>query len=78
MNIGEIIKNLDFDIQQIDTSIDLLNYIIKSDFPSPNGRDVISNHLSKLWDVQHHLLSLRADLLRHYKQNNADKTLWKL
>ncbi len=75
MNIDETIKNLDFDIQQIDHSIDILNYLLKSDFPSPNGKDIISNNISKLWNVQHHLLSLRADLLRHYKQKNTDKTL---
>ena len=75
MNISENIKKLDFDIQQIDHSIDILNYLLDSDFPSPNGKTIISNNVTKLWEVQHHLLSLRADLLRHYKQNNADKTL---
>ena len=75
MDIDETIKKLDYDIQQIDHSIDILNYLLKSDFPSPNGKDIISNNVSKLWNVQHHLLSLRADLLKQEKQNNTDKTL---
>lgn len=75
MDIDETIKKLDYDIQQIDHSIDILNYLLKSDFPSPNGKDIISNNVSKLWNVQHHLLSLRADLLKQEKQNNTNKTL---
>lgn len=75
MDIDETIKKLDYDIQQIDHSIDILNYLLDSDFPSPNGKTIISNNVTKLWEVQHHLLSLRADLLKQEKQNNTVKTL---
>lgn len=75
MDIDETIKKLDYDIQQIDHSIDILNYLLDSDFPSPNGKTIISNNVTELWEVQHHLLSLRADLLKQEKQNNTIKTL---
>ena len=72
MNIKQTIQNLDFDIKQIDDTIDILNYLSNGNYLSINGQQTISRNLTKLWDVQHHLLALRADLL---KEQNQTKTI---
>lgn len=64
MNINKNIENLDFDIKQIDNTIDILNYLSNGDYLSSNGKHIISLNLKGLEEVQHHLLSLRANLLK--------------
>lgn len=68
MNITETIKKLDFDIKQIDNAIDILNYLSNGNYLSINGQQTISRNLTSLWEVQHHLLALRADLIKEEKQ----------
>ena len=69
MNVKETIKKLDFDIKQIDDTIDILNYLSNGNYLSINGQQTISRNLTKLWDVQHHLLALRADLIKEQNQD---------
>lgn len=69
MNINKNIENLDFDIKQIDNTIDILNYLSNGDYLSSNGKHIISRNLSNLQEVQHHLLSLRANLLKEQSQH---------
>lgn len=73
MNVNETIKKLDFDIKQIDNTIDILNHLSNGNYLSTNGQQTISRNLRSLWDVQHHLLALRADLLK--EQNQQPKTI---
>lgn len=72
MNFNEMVKNLDFDIKQIDNTIDILNHLTYGNFLSINGQQTIDSNIKSLGEVQHHLLTLRANLL---KENAHSKEL---
>ena len=76
MNVNETIKKLDFDIKQIDDTIDILNYISNGNYLSTNGKQLMDSNIKGLWNAQHHLLALRAELLKEKQQTNLEyKTL---
>ena len=68
MDINETIKGLDFDIKQIDDTIDILHHLLNGNYLSTNGQQTLDRNMKGLWNVQHHLLALRADLLKERQQ----------
>ena len=72
MDVSKTIKNLDFDIKQIDDTIDIFHHLLNGNFLSTNGQQTIDRNMKELWNVQHHLLALRAELLRERQQPNHE------
>lgn len=68
MNIDEAIDTLDFNIKQIDNTIDILKNLLSCDIFSVNGRERVQSNLKNLCTVQHNLIKLRANLLNNGQQ----------
>ena len=75
MDVTKTIKNLDFDIKQIDNTIDIFHHLLTGNFLSTNGQQAIDRNMKELWNVQHHLLALRAELSKEQQPQPGNKSL---